>query len=76
MIRLLVFGTWIAVFLAAVTGAVIAWLAGDWHLAFTWCIAGAQACLAIQQGTHAARMERFNHVVGAWRRQDPQAWRR
>lgn len=76
MTRLVLLIAWIVVLVASSAGAVVAYLDESWHWHVTWLTCVAIALLAMQQLTHGARMERWNDVIWAWRRQDPEAWRR
>lgn len=76
MTRLAVLAAWTLVAIVAVFGAVVAYLDGDSHWLLSWLMALAVAAHGWAITAQGARIDRLDHISGAWRRQDPEAWRR
>lgn len=76
MTRAILLATWSVLGLLAAIGAVFAASLEAWLWTVALATLALQWVMGVQLLIHGAQIERWHDVIGAWRRQDPEAWRR
>lgn len=76
MTRVILLVAWSILGLLTALGAILTAASESWPWAVVLAGLAIQSCMGIQLVIHGARLDRLDDVIGAWRRQDPNAWRR